>query len=68
MRVIDAFVVTYRIEVNNALVGLANAGWDGRNTAPLGWNGRAWREWYTKEFVPYRRELAALAGQVASKK
>jgi hypothetical protein len=68
LRVIDAFVVTYRVEVNGALIGLANAGWDGRSTAPLGWNGRAWREWYTKEFVPYRRELAKAAGQVASKK
>jgi len=68
MRVIDAFVVTYRIEVNSALIGLANAGWDGRSTAPLGWNGRAWREWYAKEFLPYRREVAAQAGQVAQTK
>ncbi len=67
MRVIDAFVVTYRLEVNSALIGLANAGWDGRSTAPLGWNGRAWREWYAKEFLPYRRQLAALAGQTQGK-
>ena len=64
MRVIDAFVVTYRIEVHNQLVGLANAGWDGRSTAPLGWSGRAWREWYRNEFVPYRRSVE----QVAAKK
>lgn len=68
MRVIDAFVVTYRIEVHNALVGLANAGWDGRNTGPLGWNGRAWREWYAKEFVPYRKAVDAAAAQVAQTK
>ncbi len=68
MRVIDAFVVTYRIEVHNSLVGLANAGWDGRSTAPLGWNGRAWREWYAREFVPYRKDVEAKAGQVASQK
>jgi hypothetical protein len=68
MRVMDAFVVTYRIEVNSALIGLANSGWDGRSTAPLGWNGRAWREWYVKEFLPYRKEVEAVAGQVVQKK
>jgi len=68
MRVIDAFVVTYRIEVHNSLVGLANGGWDGRSTAPLGWDGRAWRQWYAREFVPYRRDIDAKAGQVAAKK
>lgn len=68
MRVMDAFVVTYRIEVNSALIGLANAGWDGRSTAPLGWNGRAWREWYVRQFLPYRKEVEAVAGQVVQKK
>jgi hypothetical protein len=59
LRVIDAVVVTYRVEIHNALVGLANAGWDGRRTDGLGWDQKAWEEWYTKEFLPYRRALAA---------
>lgn len=58
LRVIDAFVVTYHVEVNRSLIGLANKGWDGRDTAPLGWNTRAWRQWYANEFVPYRRGIA----------
>jgi hypothetical protein len=59
MRIIDAVVITYRIEVHNALVRLANAGWDGRDTSPMGWDGGKWREWYTKDFVPYRARLAS---------
>lgn len=59
MRVIDAYVITYRIDVHNALVGLANAGWDGRDTGPLGWDQKKWHDWYTREFKPYREALAA---------
>lgn len=58
LRVIDAFVVTYRVEVNRSLIALANKGWDGRDTSPLGWNTKAWRHWYANEFVPYRRGMA----------
>lgn len=59
IRVIDAYVITYRTEVNAALISLANAGWDGRDTASMGWDQKKWREWYAKEFVPYREKVAA---------
>lgn len=59
LRVIDAFVVTYHVEVHRSLIGLANKGWDGRDTSPLGWSTNAWRRWYANEFVPYRSRLAA---------
>lgn len=52
LRVIDAVVVTYRIDVHNALVGLTTDLW-GRPTAHLGWDGSAWAKWYTEEFRPY---------------
>ncbi len=52
LRVLDAVVVTYRVEVNNALIGLSSDLW-GRPTNRLGWDQEAWREWYTKEFKPY---------------
>ena len=58
LRVIDAVVITYRIEVNQALVGLSSQGW-GQPTASLGWDQKAWREWYTKEFAPYRAKKDA---------
>lgn len=59
LRVIDAYVITYRVDVHNALVGLANKGWDGRDTASMGWDEQKWRDWYAKEFVPYRASLAS---------
>lgn len=59
MRVQGATVYTYRVAVHNALVRLADAGWDGRSTASLGYDKNAWREWYLREFVPYRERLAA---------
>ena len=55
LRVHDAVVITYRTEVHNALIGLSEHDW-GRATRQLGWDQDAWREWYTKEYVPYRRE------------
>ncbi len=65
LRVIDAVVITYRTEVNAALIGLSTQGFGGQSTAHLGWDQKAWREWYAREFVPYRRkadaELAAAA-------
>lgn len=61
LRVIDAVVITYRTEVNAALIALGNAGWDGRSTASLGWDQAKWREWYAGEFQPYRKRVDALA-------
>ncbi len=58
LRVIDAVVITYRVEVNQALIGLSSQGW-GQSTAQLGWDQKAWREWYAKEFVPYRAKKDA---------
>lgn len=57
LRVIDAAVVTYRVDVHNALVGLSSAAW-GKPTLKLGWDNRAWHKWYKDEFVPF---LAAKA-------
>lgn len=62
VRVIDAVVITYRTEVHGALVGLAKAGMNGR-PIELGWDGQKWREWYTKEFLPYRETLASADGK-----
>lgn len=59
MRVQSASVVTYRTIVHNALVRLADAGWDGRSTASLGYDKQKWRDWYTREFAPYREKVAA---------
>lgn len=60
LRVIDAVVVTYRTEIHYSLRRLANAGWDGRKTDGLGYDNRAWGEWYTREFLPYRKTLAEM--------
>ncbi len=54
LRVIDAVVVTYRVEVHNALVGLTSELW-GRSTAGLGWDRQAWMRWYDTEFLPHMR-------------
>jgi hypothetical protein len=68
LRVIDAVVITYRTEVNSALIGLSTQGWGGQSTAQLGWDQKAWREWYSREFVPYRRKAdAELASAAAAK-
>ncbi|MFM9994388.1 MAG: hypothetical protein ACKVU4_01160 [Phycisphaerales bacterium] len=56
LRVLDAVVVTYRVEVNTALRGLASAGW-GRPVDQLGWNVPAWHEWYANEFKPHLAKL-----------
>jgi hypothetical protein len=58
----DASVVTYRTEIHYSLRRLANAGWDGRTTDGLGFDQRKWREWFTEEFLPYRKAVAE--GQV----
>lgn len=66
LRVIDAVVVTYRVEIHNALIAIADAGWDGRSTARLGWDQRKWAIWYANEFVPHRRRVEAAANTTAS--
>lgn len=65
LRVIDAVVITYRTEVNQSLIALADKGWnqasEGRTTSPMGWDQVKWRQWYTSEFLPYRRVQDAAA-------
>lgn len=58
LRVIDAVVITYRTEIHYSLNRLANSGWDGRRTDSLGYDQKAWHDWYTKEFLPYRKAVA----------
>lgn len=48
LRVMDAQVVTYRTEVNAALIGLSSR-LTGRDTSGLGWNQPAWWRWYVDE-------------------
>lgn len=62
LRVIDAVVLTYRVEVHNALVGLSSKAW-GQPTDRLGWDNKAWEQWYVKDFKPaWDRAQAAKAG------
>lgn len=58
VRVLDAVVVTYHIEVHYALRRLASKVWG--NDVDLGWSYGAWRRWYKIELLPElaRREVA----------
>jgi hypothetical protein len=58
LRVLDAVVITYRTEIHYSLNRLANSGWDGRRTDSLGYDQKAWRDWYTGEFLPFRKSVA----------
>lgn len=58
LRVMDAAVITYRTEVHTALVDLSSRAW-GQPTTRLGWDNRAWHDWYTREFKPYWDEKEA---------
>ncbi len=57
LRVIDAFVFQYNVEVHNSLVELSSAGW-GRSTSQLGWDSAAWTKWYQEDFATHRQQLA----------
>jgi len=57
LRVIDAFVFQYNVEVHNSLVELSSAGW-GKPTAGLGWDTAAWTKWYHEDFAQHRQALA----------
>lgn len=63
LRVIDAVVITYRTEVNAALIALSTEGWGGRSTASMGWDNAKWRFWHANEFVPHRRNVELASGQ-----
>lgn len=58
LRVIDAVVITYRVEVHNYLVGLSTEAW-GQRTDYLGWDNQAWNQWYARDFKPFLAEQAA---------
>jgi hypothetical protein len=57
VRVFDAVVVTYRTEVNSALIRLTSRAW-GQPTDKLGWDNNKWREWYTGTFLPFQETKA----------
>lgn len=48
LRVIDANVITYRTEVNTALIDLSSK-LSGHDTSGLGWNQPGWWKWYVDE-------------------
>jgi len=51
VRALGASVVTYRTVVNTALTGLASRA-VGRDLSHLGWDQRAWWDWYERELKP----------------
>jgi len=69
LRVIDAVVISYNLDIHNALNRLGSAGMDGADLSRLGWNIPAWREWYANEFLPYqaKKKAAAKSAQDADK-
>lgn len=66
LRVIDAVVVTYHVDIFNTLTDFTSRMY-GQSTKDLGWNVPAWRQWYAKEFVPemQRRAEAKRAEEAA---
>ena len=52
LRIVDAAVVTYHVDVHNALIGLSSEAW-GKPTDRLGWDQGAWNKWYKEEFKPF---------------
>jgi hypothetical protein len=57
LRVINASVITYRVDVHNALVALSSRA-IGKPTDALGWDSAKWHAWYNDELKP---ELARRA-------
>ncbi len=55
LRVVDAVAIFYRTEVHRALVSITTDDW-GRSTAHLGYDIRAWWQWYNDEYVPFKNE------------
>jgi len=62
LRVMDAVVVTYYLDLNNALIELTEKEW-GQPTRQFGWDSPRWREWYRKEFLPFIAERKVAAAQ-----
>lgn len=59
LRVVDAVAIFYRTEVHRVLVQMTTDDW-GEPTAGLGYDIRAWWEWYNGEYLPYKnRQITA---------
>ncbi len=52
LRVIDAVVVTYSVDMNSALTDMTSREW-GQSTREFGWNTPLWRKWYAEVFTPF---------------
>lgn len=59
LSVSDAVVTTYRTIIHYPLTRLANANWNGGDTREFAMDQKKWADWYTKEFRPYREQVAA---------
>lgn len=57
MRVVDAVVIEYRTVVHHSLVNLTSADW-GESTESMGYNIRAWWDWYNNTYVPFKQKQA----------
>ncbi|MCP3904687.1 MAG: hypothetical protein GY715_13755 [Planctomycetes bacterium] len=61
LRVTDAVVIVYRTVIHRVLVSMTSRDW-GHPTDDMGYDMRAWWEWYNTEYVPFKnrqRERAA---------
>lgn len=52
LRVINAFVFQYNGDLHSQLVNMTTEAW-GQPTAHLGWDAKAWQNWYDSEFKPF---------------
>lgn len=66
LRIHQAVVIEYNVDVNNALVELTSRHM-GRSTRQLGWNVPAWRDFYANEFLPKLAEEAAAKAAAKAK-
>jgi hypothetical protein len=65
LRIHDAVVLAYNVDLHNALNRLGSIGMDGADLTRLGWNGAAWRDWYRNEFLPFQAQTKAAAAAAA---
>lgn len=57
LRVINAYVFQYNVDLHNTLVGMTSDAW-GQPTAHLGWDKQKWQEWYDRDFGPMLQKQA----------
>jgi hypothetical protein len=67
LRVMDAVVVTYRIDAHNALVSMTSR-LSGSSTEHLGYDMPKWYAWYNDTLVPTLEEQAKLAALIEATK